>query len=300
MAFKSGFKKLGIGLAAFVLLAEVGLRLSGITNFPIYEVDEKIGYIPAHDQAGLFIHKNHWVVNDLNMGVAEKWAPHGKKDAFLIGDSLVWGGNPLDQPAKLGPQLQQKAPNWKIWPVSAGSWSVANPLIWMKRHPQATAEMDSLIWIINSGDFAPASQWKSDDTHPRARPTSALDYVLKKYVLARLGLKTVVPESTGTENGINTNIANMWARNLTDLANKGVRLTIVCYPNSDQLKEDSSASQFKQFRAIAYAAKPKQAVWIDLSRLPSWNTSLYRDSIHPNEKGCAELAKIIQEKSKLF
>jgi len=62
-----------------VLLAgsEAAVRLAGMIDFPIYHVDQEIGYIPKPSQAGEFLNKNSWVFNDRSMGVAQAWAAGG-------------------------------------------------------------------------------------------------------------------------------------------------------------------------------------------------------------------------------
>jgi hypothetical protein len=174
------FKWCLAGVFVLLVLVEVGLRWAGVINFPVYSTDDQIGYIPAPQQSGVFMRKNHWLVNAQSMGTSA-WAPNGDKDVLLLGDSLVWGGNPLDQPQKLGPQLEGMLPGWRVWPASAGSWAVLNEITYLTRHPEVVAEADQIVWILNTGDFINRTQWSSELTHPRSIPVSALAYVSEKY-----------------------------------------------------------------------------------------------------------------------
>ena len=169
-----------------LVLSEVGLRLAGVTDFPVYDTDETIGYIPAPGQQGSFLNRNGWQVNERSMG-SDAWEPNGQRDVLLLGDSVVWGGNPLNQPDKLGPVLQGKLPQWRVWSASAGSWSVLNQVAYLDRYADVQQEADVLVWVLNTADFAEKrSVWSSDATHPRSKPLSAVWHVAEKYLLPRV------------------------------------------------------------------------------------------------------------------
>ena len=70
---------------------ELWIRSQGIVDFPIYDTDEGIGYIPKAGQAGSYLNRFPWLVNERNM-TAGPWKPNEKPDLLLIGDSIVWGG----------------------------------------------------------------------------------------------------------------------------------------------------------------------------------------------------------------
>jgi len=55
-------------LVLLLLVTEVGVRFSGLVDFPIYTVESAIGYIPTPSQSGTFFNKNPWVFNDRSMG----------------------------------------------------------------------------------------------------------------------------------------------------------------------------------------------------------------------------------------
>ncbi|MDP1125438.1 hypothetical protein Q5O12_28365, partial [Klebsiella pneumoniae] len=74
-----------------------------------------------------------WQFNSLSMG-SGPFFPSSDIDTLLIGDSIVLGGNPYRQQDRLGPVLQMDSKH-AVWPISAGSWSISNELIYLKDHP---------------------------------------------------------------------------------------------------------------------------------------------------------------------
>lgn len=167
-------------LFIFAMTCEAGLRLSGIADFPLYDADSVIGYIPKASQSGVFLRKNDWAFNTEHMGAVE-FSPTDAIDDLLVGDSVVLGGNPYKQNDRLGPRLSKilKEP---VWPISAGSWSLRNELIYLRLHPEVVQGVDRIIFVLDSGDFEEASSWSCEETHPRTYPFLVSMYVFKKYI----------------------------------------------------------------------------------------------------------------------
>ena len=162
-------------ILTILVLIEVGLRTSGIIDFPLYDANSIIGYIPKPSQNGSFLNKNVWQFNSLSMGASE-FKPTNTIDTLLIGDSVVLGGNPYRQEDRLAPQLQLET-KLPIWPISAGSWGLRNELIYLKLHPEVVNSVDRFIFVLNSGDFDKASSWSCEITHPRSYPILALSLI---------------------------------------------------------------------------------------------------------------------------
>ena len=57
-------------LVMLVLITEVGMRMAGMVDFPVYATDFEIGYVPRANQSGEFLNKNRWVLNDRSMNTA--------------------------------------------------------------------------------------------------------------------------------------------------------------------------------------------------------------------------------------
>lgn len=96
---------LPLSMAIALAVAEGGVRALGQVDFALFEANAQVGYIPAANQQGSFLNKNHWQFNGLHMG-APAFAPNPLRDVLLVGDSVVYGGNAYRQLQRLGPTLQ--------------------------------------------------------------------------------------------------------------------------------------------------------------------------------------------------
>lgn len=182
-------------VAALLLGIETAVRLSGVIDFPLYVANSEIGYIPAPSQKGAFLGRNEWIFNEFSMG-AGAFAPSAKAvDTLLIGDSIVLGGNPYRQQDKLGPVLSELS-GVSVWPISAGSWALRNELKYLKLNQRVTRNIDRFVFVLNAEDFAGASSWACERTHPRQRPWSAALYLFRKQVWDWDDCKTVDADLT--------------------------------------------------------------------------------------------------------
>ena len=110
-----------LALATLVLGGgELLVRSLGMVDFPLYEANALIGYIPAANQKGSFLNSHDWQFNEKHMG-AGAFVTSAKSDVLLV------GGNPLGEVERLGPQLA-KVTSQSVWPISAGSWALRNEL----------------------------------------------------------------------------------------------------------------------------------------------------------------------------
>jgi|SRR5450830_1296185 len=125
-------------------VGEIAVRALGAVDFPLYDADNTIGYIPKANQSGSFLNKNDWVFNDLHMGSGRQFAPSTKLDVLLVGDSIVLGGNPLRQSERLASQVEGGT-DLAVWPISAGSWSLHNELTYLRQHTQVVRAVDAIV-----------------------------------------------------------------------------------------------------------------------------------------------------------
>ncbi|MES2308620.1 MAG: hypothetical protein V4507_07140 [Verrucomicrobiota bacterium] len=292
---------LSIGL--FIGISEVGVRTAGLGNFPIYQTDSEIGYIPAPSQSGKFLNKNDWCYNDKSMGVSENYEPSEKMDLLLLGDSLVQGGNPYRQVEKLGPQLQGLlGEEYRVWPIGAPSWGFLNEKEYLDRHPEVMPGLDGLIWVFNSGDFQDRSKWWTDATHPRSRPLLLSYYVLNKYVFEG-NLKVKYPSLLFWVKSPAQNSLKRMDEEFDGLSNELQALQshplkykiIVFYPDKGEFSNHENP--FYDFLSSRIQAQAEENGWkfIDIRTLPEWKSEYYRDQIHPTPQGYSILSKKIKE-----
>jgi lysophospholipase L1-like esterase len=295
-------RKLALAGALVVLglgAAEIGVRLTGITDFPLYDADPEIGYIQKPNQSGRFLNKNDWLINEKQQNAAE-WKSGGRDDILLLGDSVVWGGNPLPQKDRLGPQLQARLPGSSVWPTGAGSWAAPNEVAYMDRHPEVVSDAERLVWVFNTGDLDGRSQWASEVTHPRSRPFSALFYAWGKYVMPRLARKSppiTEPTALAPNPSIRPETVALVKQKLAALeaARPAREIFFVIYPSQDETRRLPAADAFyKRFLEVVRGLAGGDPV-IEVREDSRWSTNLYRDGIHPSAKGDAVLAEILAE-----
>ena len=274
-------------LAIAFLILEIGSRLTRISDFPIYDANNEIGYIPKASQHGKFLWTHDWIFNEYHMG-ADTFKPSNAEDILLIGDSIVLGGNPLKESERLGPTLQRKI-NLAVWPISAGSWGMRNELIYLNSNPDVVKNIDTFIFVWNSGDFDQASSWSCEITHPKHPPISAFLYAFKKYVYS-------FQKCTGEIKPEYLVASGDWHNELKAFINsaamKNKKVVAFLYPDINEQKDvnlikeklDSHIHEIQQ-------AGIKEV--ISIGHDPRWGPSNYRDGIHPSGQGNKVLADII-------
>lgn len=285
---KGKSKFLALAMMVALVGVELAARLSGATDFPIYQVDTDIGYIPAKNQSGRFLNKNQWVFNELHMGAAGRFAPGPDMDTLLVGDSIVLGGNPLPQDSRLGPLLSKKMAG-RVWPISAGSWSIANELKYLRSHPEVLAGIDRIVFVLNGGDLVDdLSHWRCDRNHPRRAPLSAAWYLLDKNILRLEDCDKPNPAYAPPRLKWQSELQSLLARSEM----QGKPVYAVLYPDRSEASNVESAMAFEHRMTQQLAPFPSIRL-ISVSRDPRWRDAFYRDSIHPNEAGNAMLATIV-------
>lgn len=282
---------------------ELWIRSQGIVDFPIYDTDEGIGYIPKAGQQGSYLNRFPWLVNERNM-TAGPWKPNEKPDLLLIGDSIVWGGEEYRHEEKLGPQLQKHLPGWSVWAVGASSWSVFNEAEYLKRNPEVMEATDFLLWELNSEDFAAKAGFFTDANTPRARPWSATVYAIRKYLLPvdfKGWLRGMVNQiqPPPVRPSVDPRIAEdklIEALNLFE--RRGVPMLILVYPNR---AEWVARQQANGRPTMIYEAFLKRIQGLQFSKLrvvdgrtmSPWSEGDYRDDIHPTAEGNDRLAQFL-------
>ena len=269
------------------LVLELGTRLTRISDFPLYEANNKIGYIPQANQKGKFLWTHDWKFNEYHMG-ANTFKPSNAEDVLLIGDSIVLGGNPLKESERLGPSLERKM-NVAVWPISAGSWGMRNELIYLNSNPDVVKKIDTFIFVWNSGDFDQASSWSCEITHPISAPISSFLYVFQKYIYSFENCTGEIKPSFLVPNGD-------WHEELRTFLNstamKNKKVIAYLYPD---MNEEMDVGLMKKMldNHIYEIHRAGISNIISISHDSRWGIKYYRDGIHPSGKGNQVLANII-------
>ena len=271
-------KAIGLIATVFVVIgaSEFAVRITGVTDVPIFIPDSLIGYYPKPSQSGRVLRGNRWVFNDQSLGVAEpfRYTPDG---LLLVGDSVVYGGAPLDQAMHIGPLLKQ-ATGRPVWPVAAGGWALDNELQMVLAH-RDLLRTPTIVWISNTGDFGAKNGWANPVQYPSHKPVSALFYALRRTVLKP---RDVVDSPESPE------ATRRWRMDLQNfLDTYHGRLIWVFYPKKDELSVHQE--RFLLLRQMLQG----RAKIIDLNGISSWGLQDYRDPIHPNAQGDRLLANVI-------
>lgn len=274
-----------------IILIEAVVRLSGITDYPLYDADNKIGYIPKASQSGSFLNFNDWAFNALHMGVAEEFKATTGLDTLLVSDSIVYGGNQIKQQEKLGPQLQNIM-GGKVWPISAQSWGLRNELIYLRQHPDVVQQVDQIIFILNGGDFDIASSWGCEMTHPRAYTLFRTAFVIRKYVHNWSSCGALLPEYKVPDGDWHIELLSFMQTHEM----QGKRVKFFMYVGKPDVLDKSKQTEPNGIEGFGKQLKEltHQPVY-SVARDSRWSAAMYRDEIHPTPAGNQTLANIINK-----
>jgi hypothetical protein len=282
-------------VVAAMILIEATVRLSGVTDFPVYTVDDGIGYLPAPNQSGAFLRRNHWFFNDRSMPTDVPWNPKlGGANVLVIGNSIIMGGNPYDQKDKLGPLIQgDLGSHYQVWPVAAGGWTNVNESVYLERNRDVIDFANVFVWEYMQGGLSQLTKWNGQYVFPRDRPIWATWYVLRRYVLPRfIRLETSELPPQGVSNPdelkrFENSLARLSARS-------GGRGILFLYPRQTDYQAARVGQEWLPERSNIERLADKYRLRImDLSKHPLWNERYYVDGVHPTVEGNVLLARIL-------
>jgi hypothetical protein len=287
-----------IGLLAVAVVSELALHEVGLLDFPLYDVDDGIGYVIRPNQSGAYLHSHSWVFNDRSMGTSASWAPRTKPNVLLTGNSIVMGGNHYAQPEKIGPLIQgQLGERVAVWPIAVGGWTEVNETVYLERNPDVVAATGFFVWIIMSGGLSRLSPWSDDYIFPRGRPLSADWYLLRKYLLPHfmsLNLSELPPK--GALRAENLVEFEAMIGKLSRATGRSVPGILVLYPGESELRAARRGNEWLLERPELERVASSYGIRIlDLSRRQEWTSAQYRDGTHPTVEGNGLLARIVAD-----
>ena len=283
---------------ASLLFVEIGVRASGLTDFPTYHVQPGIEYWPRENQSGAFLNTNDWSFNGKGMPISRTWSPNIHPNLLLIGNSIVMGGNPYRQEEKLAPQLQKlMGEDRVVWPIAAGGWTEINEMAFLDRHPEIVEASDYFAWEYMSGGLSTANRWPGEYVFPSHKPIYASWYVARRYVFPRIftfRVESELPPRGLPDQSAMGKFADSLAT-MTHTINGAVPGIIWLFPTAAELDMVKQGREWlPERRQIREIADRRNVRIVDIAANPAWRTALYRsDRVHPTAEGFRVLASIL-------
>lgn len=301
------FRRAALVLLAAGVVVEAGVRVSGVVDFPVYEVHPEVGYLYRPSQRGSFLNSRAWAVNERSMPTAHAWQPAEMPNILVIGNSVVAGGNPFDLQERIAAVMERLLTGRaRVWPIAVGGWSTVNEISYLESFPDVARAADFFVWLHVPGGLEARARWLGDDVFPRRKPIWATAYAFRRYVAPRLGLDPVhlrlgepIFDESSSLSGTGDYCENLerFDRALSNLAaatGRRVPGVLLLYPTLEQLDTARRGQEWVAERADLEASAARHGIRIvDLTREPVWNRLDYRDTIHPTNDGNMALARIL-------
>jgi hypothetical protein len=266
-----------------LLVVETAVRLGGLTDFPLYVRSPGVSYSLQPNQRGAFLRRNAWFVNDAGFNNPEPFRASSDTCA-LLGDSVVYGGNPVDYANRVG-TIAGHLLGHSVWVGAAGGWSLSNELAFVKGHQAAFDRIGKTVIVLNNGDFASAAPWGGELAQPTYHPWLASLYLTKRYVLPHAS--ELPPISDGTEADRQT-----LAQPLVDLVQHARHApAFILYSDAASLTNSGKWAAIISYLEAIGRRSGRAITIIDSRRV--WAPAFYRDTIHPNSRGNKVLATLV-------
>lgn len=275
---------------------ELYARLSGFIDFPLFLVDDKIGYLPRPNQSGRFLKRNSWAFNDKSMATPNFWSTTERLNVLLIGNSVVMGGNPYDDKDKVGQIMQSIiGDGYAVWPIAAGGWSNLNEIAYLKANADVVNATHFFVWEYMSGGLSKLSTWRGDYVFPRESPPWAGWYLFRRYVLPLvLDFKMSELPPTGAVVLDYQEMFDEAVASLSKASGLAVPGIIFLYPDEAQYRSGKSGIEWLPERQLLEQICRRYGLrLVDISRDASWNEKLYRDGTHPTIEGNRVIARVL-------
>lgn len=278
------FKKTLLGVAlvlAGILSTEIIARVLGISDVPIRDPNPVTGYIPLPNQSGSFMN-NSWHINEMQMISRNEFTTDGD-EILIAGDSIVFGGNKLDQSERVGERLEAMLDARNVYTIADGGWSFKNPVNYLEARKDELSKVKDIVLVLNSDDFdRPPASWRCMSNHPTETPLSASYFAFRKYVFARQ------PDPTPDDLVVADFDVDSKLNGLLDDF-KDTRFTILLYQNSSEWRSRQSLREL-----LGDGVSDRIEVY-ELTDFPDlWDQKFYTDALHPDAEGASALARIIE------
>lgn len=264
-------------IAAGETFARYGL---GLGDAPVVVAHPSIEYMFAPNQDAWPFH-NRFSTNEYGMR-SPPLTDDPRVRVLVLGDSVPNGGNLTDQDALATSLLTTNETLYLN--ASAGSWGPANMLAYVKAFGFFGAGRTVIILSSHDANDVPTFGALDPNTHPTTRPLSALWEAVAKYLPRYLpGYTAATTADTPPPDGEDTAIAA--ARELLRLASANGPVCLVLHSTRDEGDAEEPFTDLLHAGQEASAKIVRDAAFLDASS--------YRDAIHPNDNGQADLARAI-------
>lgn len=266
------------------LSVEFIARLIGIADIPIRTVNNVTGYVPEKSQSGSIL-GNDWVINQMGMISSADFFTT-ESEVLLIGDSIVFGGARLRQKERLGERLDAMLDGQNVYAIADGSWGFKNSLNWLESNIDRVRNVETVLFILNSGDFGTPSSWRCESIHPTQKPGSHAYFAMRKY------LAPICVDAALEGNRVRDFNSTQKFLALSDQLTN-TNFIIFLYSTKDEYRKRVS------LRDLLEIDGTDEAKIIELINYPEqWSDKYYIDSIHPSKQGVIKLASILAREIK--
>ncbi|MEK5752394.1 hypothetical protein V3519_10285 [Acinetobacter variabilis] len=291
MVFLKKTKIIFILVIALIGISEVFLRFKGAIDFPLYQAEPNGHYSLIPNQQGKFLNKNEWFVNSSGFN-NDREIDSKKPYIMLVGDSVVYGGNPINYKDRIGYTLEKEL-SQNVYVGALGGWSLYNEMQFINKNIGIAKNAEFLVIQYDNGDLTGFAKLNPNGvTHPTEKPQLATYYYLQKYVYPKLINKTNASELPSIPEKALSN--GDWEKELLEISKniKG-KILFVLYPDKKALADkDLWDDQTYHIKKFINENKDKFD-YIDIVKIPEWNSQLYRDGIHPSNDGNQVIANVI-------
>ncbi|RRB11250.1 hypothetical protein [Larkinella knui] len=140
-------------ILGIIVLVELVGRYYGLTNYPLYNSSDEFEYLLKPNQ-DVTIYRNRFVTNAYSM----RSDAINEKDSIvvlLLGDSVLNGGNSIDQDSLASTMLEKElfhkyGKKVRVLNISDKTWSPDNTVAYLKKYGVFKADM--MLLVANSGD----------------------------------------------------------------------------------------------------------------------------------------------------
>lgn len=290
--------RLGAGVVLMLALAELVLRWGvGLGDPPLARLDpvteyELIG--PAEYRRW----HNRISINAHGMRAPDHAPLPGPQERriLLIGDSVVYGGHFLDQSeiisARMGAVLED-VPRLAgcrvlVLPMAVSSWGPVNQAAFLRREGAFGAQVAGIL--VSGHDLYDLPQPQSDILPYRTRAPfgafgDAVSAVVERFI------DPVPPPERRPREEMAASSLSALSQSLDRLRGEGASVVLIYHPTVPER------------RGTAYAARDVFAGWAEKREVPFVDlgqeiteASGYRDAIHPDAAGAAQIAGVLADR----